>query len=136
MEVTPYSGYEGEIITLSCIGNTIPLKATTQLVPNLSIEWVGPTGTILTNESNITVSPRHQSLHGVVRTLTITGTNYSNTGVYSCVVTPNVTHLSFVYEDYHFALKSKTWHCRATSSENYVSFSREHNFIYVPTRSV
>ena len=130
MEVTPHSGYEGEKITLSCTGNTFPLKATAQLAPYLSIEWVGPTGSILTNKSDITVSTPHQSLHGVVRTLTISGTKHSNTGVYSCVVTPNVTHLPFVYKDYHFALKSKTWHCRARSSEKYyVFFSREYNYI-------
>ena len=129
MEVTPHSGNEGEIITLSCTGNTVPLKATAQLAPYLSIEWVGPTGTILTNESDITVSHQHQSLHGVVRKLTITGTKYSNTGVYSCVVTPNITHLPFVYEDYHFALKSKKWHCRTMLSEKCAFFSREHNYI-------
>ena len=107
VEVTPYSGQEGEIITLSCTGNTVPLKATAQLAPYLSIEWVGPTGTILTNESDITVST-HQSLHGVVRTLTISGTKYSNTGVYSCVsILSGIDSGSTNVEDYHLTVKSK-----------------------------
>ena len=106
MEVTPHSGYEGEIIILSCTGNTVPLKATAQLAPYLSVEWVGPTGTIMTNESDITVNPQYQFLHGIVRTLTISGTKYSNTGVYSCVATlsGNDSHSA---EDYYLTVKSK-----------------------------
>ena len=108
MEVTPRSGYEGEVITLSCTGNTVPLKATAQLTPYFSIRWVGPTGSILTNESDITVSPQYQFLQGIMRTLTISGTKYSNTGVYSCVATlsGNDSH-SANLEDYHLTVKSK-----------------------------
>ena len=125
MEVTPHSGYEGEIITLSCTGNTVPLKATAQLVPNLSIEWVGPTGTILTNESDLTVSTQHRSVHGVVRALTISGTKYSNTGVYSCVAT--LSGIDSRPTDYHLAVKSRARGCNSVISLYFVC--RKYNYI-------
>ena len=109
MEVTPHSGQEGEVVTLTCQGTADPFKATDQLAPHMTADWVGPTGVTLTNESGVTLSAQHQPLHGVVRTLTINGTTFRHTGVYTCVVTLNGTDsaLQSNTAEYHLTLISK-----------------------------
>ena len=107
MDVTPHASHKGEIVTLSCRGSL--LGATAQLLPYTTIGWVTPMGTALTKENGITVSTSHNS-NEVVSTLTINGTKYSHTGVYSCVVTLNANDsLSANAVEFHLTLKGKTW---------------------------
>ena len=113
MGVTSYSGHKGETITLSCRGNTDPTKATPQLLPYITIEWVGPKGTALTKENGITFRhPQRGNTNLVVSTLTISGTNYSHTGEYSCIVTLNrTTDSPSAHSEFHLTLKRKAASC-------------------------
>ena len=107
MTASPHSGLEGEVITLLCEGTTDPLKTTAQLLSHVSIEWVGPTGVGLTKGNSIKVGVQQRSTNRVVRTLTINGTMYSHSGVYTCVVTLNsISSQQESVAEYHLTLKS------------------------------
>ena len=109
ISVTPHSNREGQIITLTCKGTADPLKTTSQLESYINVEWVGPTGVPLTEENNIVVGDQRQSLNGVVRTLTLNGTRYNQTGWYTCHVVLNTTNtdLQISVAEYHLVLHRK-----------------------------
>ena len=109
MGVSSHSGHEDEVITLSCNGTVEPQKMTAQLASHITVTWIGPSGVDLTEENGITLGTPQQSVHGVVHTLTINGTKYSHSGVYSCVVKLNTSHDSTPEESvakHHLMIKS------------------------------
>ena len=87
----PYSDSEGEVVKLTCGGTAIPFKATEQLESFITILWLGPTGEQINEENSIRVGSLNHSFGGVVRMLTFNGTKYSHAGVYTCLVTLNMT---------------------------------------------
>ena len=137
MSVTSYSGHKGETITLSCRGNTDHTKATPQLLPYITIEWVGPKGTALTKENGITFRhPQRGNTNLVVSTLTISGTNHSHTGEYSCIVTLNrTTDSPSAHAEFHLTLKRKAASCSIALNCFTAIFSRKHYTLQVRARA-
>ena len=107
--VTPHTAHEHEIVTLTCEATVHPLKATMQLESYINVQWIAPSGVLLTNENNMLLNSNYQSSTGVLHTLTINGTTYNHAGVYTCEVALNGTHvpLQKSVAKYHLVIQSK-----------------------------
>ena len=97
--------FEGQSVTLECVGSVKPIKTTPQLThaDHITVKWFGPDGSLL-------IGREQNSDAGSTNTLTIANTDFMDSGLYTCEVTLDLPIIPLSHTttiQYHLTILSK-----------------------------
>ena len=101
--------YTHQQFTLTCRATLNP-KIASQLIQYMILEWIGPNGETLTNDSNITVGHQKTFYNESVQILTFESLRMTHGGLYTCrakIVFPDSGILLNSSSEYHLSVLSK-----------------------------
>ena len=85
---------------MSCVASFLNPEVSSQLVPYLELEWVGPDGNTLSDGDDIIVKEQTNSLDTAIRSLKLKSLSLSQLGNYTCEVIlrlPNLREIKFFF---------------------------------------